>query len=212
MILKANDIEKEFTGGGLSGVSFELNPGTFTLLTGESGIGKTTLLNIITGMLRPDKGSVFIDDKSGVDKEIFTQLKKSERIALLSHRIAYMMQGVSLIPSVSVYDNLVLPLELNGVKYTKDEVEETLNRLGIYKIKDEHPGHISGGEYRRVLLAGALLQKPELIVADEPTSNLDAKAAGIVRDVLYEYKTDKTSVLVATHDAGFEKADYRIEL
>ena len=76
MILKANDIEKEFTGGGLSGVSFELNPGTFTVLTGESGIGKTTLLNIITGMLRPDKGSVFIDDKSGVDKEIFTQLKK----------------------------------------------------------------------------------------------------------------------------------------
>ena len=220
MILRAEHIGKAFTDGGLEDVSFESRPGSFTVISGESGIGKTTLLNILSGMLHPDEGNVYVtfsDNNKRADdviseKNMYSDLKRKERVGLLGKNIGYMMQGVSMIPSLTVHDNITYPLRLTGCKYEEEQLDEILDILRISKIKDSYPGRISGGEYRRALLAGVLLMQPDIIIADEPTSSLDADTAAFVRDVLEGYVSSKTSVIVATHDDGFKGENIRIEL
>lgn len=208
MILRAENISMKFTGGGLHDFSFKSVQGGITVISGESGIGKTTLLNIITGMLHPDRGRVYADEK-----EIFNDMTKTERIKLAGSKIGYMMQGASLIPSLSVEENLTLPMRIAGGTYKKPELDEILGILKIEKLRCSYPGRLSGGEYRRVLLAGVLLQKPEIIVADEPTSNLDRTAAETVRSILCDYITPQTSAVIATHDEKFfDTAAQRIDL
>ena len=216
MILRAEHIGKAFTDGGLEDVSFESKPGSFTIISGESGIGKTTLLNILSGMLHPDEGNVYVtvsDNNKGIsERDMYYDLKRKERVGLLGKHIGYMMQGVSMIPSLTVHDNITYPLRLTGCKYEEEQLDEILDILRISKIKDSYPGRISGGEYRRALLAGVLLMQPDIIIADEPTSSLDADTAAFVRDILEGYVSSKTSVIVATHDDGFKGENIRIEL
>ncbi|MBQ6537543.1 MAG: ATP-binding cassette domain-containing protein [Eubacterium sp.] len=211
MVLQAEHVGKAFTDGGVSDVSLAVKPGTFTVISGESGIGKTTLLNILSGMLHPDEGKVYVKNAPD-EKEIYSDMKRKERITLLAKNIGYMMQGVSMIPSLTVHDNITYPLKLIGCKYEEKDLDEILKTLGIEGIRDSYPGRISGGEYRRALLAGVLLKKPDIIIADEPTSSLDSETAAVVREVLKDYVSDKTAVVVATHDAGFTGEDERIEL
>jgi putative ABC transport system ATP-binding protein len=198
MILKADKISKKFGKNGLSEVSFELNKGDYLCITGESGCGKTTLLNIISGMLKPDNGDVYVDDKN-----LFQNIKESQRTALRNIKIGYMMQGNSLIPDLTVWQNIVCPLELSGKKADKTSVKMLTEQIGIDNIVNSYPSEISGGEYRRVLLARVLILDTEIIIADEPTSNLDAKSSDIVRNILYSMNKKGKSLIVVTHDKEF---------
>ena len=198
MELRAENIEKHFGKNGLGKTSFTLRSGEYLCITGESGCGKTTLLNIITGMLRPDSGNVFLDEKN-----IYLDLKEAERTAMRNRTVGYMMQGNSLIPDLTVWQNIVCPLELAGKKADGSKVNSLAERLLIGSILDSYPSEISGGEYRRVLLARILTLDTPILIVDEPTSNLDEKSAVIVREVLKETHEAGKSLIVVTHDKTF---------
>ncbi len=198
-ILKVENIEKHFGKNGLGKTDFTVSSGEYLCITGESGCGKTTLLNIISGMLRPDGGKVFLNGK-----DIYGELKESSRIALRRGKIGYIMQGNTLIPELNVIHNICCPAELRGEKTDRETVDEIIERLEISNIVKSFPSEISGGEYRRVLLARILITKPEILLADEPTSNLDEKSAAKVRNILDEYASDKDKLLIiSTHDNTF---------
>jgi putative ABC transport system ATP-binding protein len=198
MTLKAENISKTFGKNGLAHSSISASEGSFLCITGESGCGKTTLLNIISGMLKPDTGEVSIDGKS------LYSLRERERIKLRNEKIGYMTQGNSLIPELTVWQNIVAPSELSGKKTDSRKVMELAQRLGIDKVIDSYPSELSGGEYRRSLLARVIVLDTPLLLVDEPTSNLDESSAAIVREVLYEeYKKGK-GVVVVTHDREFQ--------
>lgn len=190
-------VEKHFGKNGLSSTSFSLREGGYLCITGESGCGKTTLLNIITGMLRADSGSVILNGQ-----DIYSQMNERARTRLRNKMIGYMMQGNTLIPELNAWDNIRCVLELNGRRADKKRIHEIAVRLGIADILRSYPSDISGGEYRRVLLARTLMLEPEILVADEPTSNLDESSAGAVRRLLDEYISDSGHILiVSTHDS-----------
>lgn len=195
MTLNAENISKKFGQNGLAPVSMSIAENQFHVVIGESGCGKTTLLNILTGMLSPDSGSVTIDGKN-----IFTDMKESERTLLRHEKISYMTQGSTLIPELTVWQNIICPLELSGRKADEKDVNALAQKLGIVNILDSFPSEISGGEYRRVLLARCILPDAKLLLVDEPTSNLDEESAAIVREILFEeYKRGK-GLLIVTHD------------
>lgn len=195
MTLNAENISKKFGQNGLAPVSLSISENQFHVVIGESGCGKTTLLNILTGMLSPDSGSVTIDGKN-----IFTDMKESERTLLRHEKISYMTQGITLIPELTVWQNIICPLELSGRKADKKDVNALAHKLGIVNILNSFPSEISGGEYRRVLLARCILPDAKLLLVDEPTSNLDEESAAIVREILFEEYQKGKGLMIVTHD------------
>ena len=194
MTLDANNISKSFGKNGLPPVNISVSDNRFVCVTGESGCGKTTLLNILSGMLKPDSGNVKLDGK-----DIYSMTEK-ERTLLRNGAISYMAQGNSLIPELTVWQNIVCPIEIYGRKYDKKQVLELMKKLGIDNVADSNPSDISGGEYRRALLARVITSDAKLLLVDEPTSNLDEKSAYIVREILYEQYKKGKGLLVVTHD------------
>ena len=195
MTLNAENISKKFGQNGLAPVSLSISENQFHVVIGESGCGKTTLLNILTGMLSPDSGSVTIDGKN-----IFTDMKESERTLLRHEKISYMTQGITLIPELTVWQNIICPLELSERKANEKDVNALAKKLGIVNILDSFPSEISGREYRRVLLARCILPDAKLLLVDEPTSNLDEESAAIVREILFEEYQKGKGLLIVTHD------------
>ena len=193
-MINANNIAKRFGKNGFDPISFSVGKGQLTGLTGASGCGKTTLLNILTGMLRPDSGTVRID---GTDLQT---LRGKELSALRSQKIGYMMQGNVLLPDLTVLQNLLIPAQLAGKKVLPAQAAALAERLNIGNILASYPSEISGGEYRRVMLARILLLDTPVLVADEPTSNLDAESAELVREMLTERREQGVTLLIATHD------------
>ncbi len=199
MDIKVNKVTKQFGDNGLQEVDFNINEGDYICITGESGCGKSTLLNIISGMLKPDSGEIIIDGKN-----IFNELKESTRTKLRSSVLGYMTQSASLIPDLTIWQNIICPIELQGTKVNENKVNEIFEQLGIENIKASYPGQISGGEYRRALLARVLVLDTEVFLVDEPTSNLDEKSAIIVRDTLNKlHKENNKTLVVVTHDKEF---------
>ena len=200
MMLKAENISKKFGKNGLASVSMSISEKQFLCITGESGCGKTTLLNILSGMLMPDTGTVTLDGKN-----IYLDMKEQERTFLRNQVIGYMIQGNSLIPELTVWQNAVCPLELYGRKKKDSDIIQLFQQLGIDNVMDSFPSEISGGEYRRALLARVLLLDAKIIIADEPTSNLDENSAVIVRQMLYEAYQNGKGLLIVTHDKAFSE-------
>lgn len=199
MILRVDKISKNFGKSGLKETSFLLNPGDYLCITGQSGCGKTTLLNIISGMMHPDTGNVYLDGKN-----IYQDLKENQRTKLRNKDIGYMMQENSLISDLTIQQNTVCPIELVGKKADKKAMQTLFETLGISNIAGAYPSEISGGEYRRALLARTLMLDPQILMVDEPTSNLDEKSAQLVRNVLNDFcKNNRKSLIVVTHDKKF---------
>ncbi len=192
----------------LDDVSFSVEEGAFVAIVGSSGSGKTTLLQLIGGLDIPTSGTVFLEDT-----DIY-ELEEEERTILRREGIGFVFQDFNLVPAISVYDNIVLPLELDDEELDQDYFKEVIHLLGLEKKLDAYPEQLSGGLKQRVAIARALITKPELILADEPTGNLDSKNSQQVLKLLQEssQKFGQT-ILMITHNEELAKmADVQIQI
>jgi putative ABC transport system ATP-binding protein len=199
MRLQINHLSKRYVRSGwfyaVYDISFCLEKGEFASLTGRSGSGKTTLLNMLIGLLSPDSGEILLD---GIN--LFS-MNDRERSALRNEKIGYVPQGRSLLGNLTALNNARLPFHLQhrpGDSFQK--ARELFADLGISHLENSYPAELSGGELRRVALARALINSPELIIADEPTSDLDIDTAHEILDLFFRLNRQGVSFLVATHD------------
>ncbi len=202
MILTAVNIRKTFERAdnntcGITDVSITIRPAEYHCIFGTSGSGKSTILNILAGMLSPTDGNVYLDNEDMYCKKEF------ERTSMRINTIGYIMQGASLLSNISVYDNIVFPLEIAKQKVSYKQVKNIINKLELNDLVDAYPKELSGGEYKRVTIARTIVSNPQIILADEPTSNLDEKNANIIRNIFEDLFLNGTGILVATHDMKF---------
>lgn len=199
-ILKVENVIKTYANGdkllyALNDVSFSVNQGEFIAIVGPSGSGKSTLLHIIGGIDKPTDGKAFIN---GTD---ISKLKTDKMTIFRRRNIGLVYQFYNLLPTLNVEDNIVLPLLLDGKKVDKDKLEELIKLLGLEERRKAMPSELSGGEQQRVSIARALINNPSIILADEPTGNLDSKASKEIVDLFKYYnKTYKQTLLIVTHD------------
>jgi len=182
----------------LRGVDATIGPGEFVALLGRSGSGKSTLLNLISGIDQPTAGDVLIEGR------VLTRLSERERTLLRRHRIGFVFQFFNLVPTLTVEENLLLPLELTGRagRDARATVARLLAEVGLDDRARAFPDRLSGGEQQRVAIARALAHEPALILADEPTGNLDAGTAQLVLGVLTRLAGERRAAVVAvTHSA-----------
>jgi len=201
MMLRVEKLQKYYITCGqrleaLASTSFELRSGECLALEGPSGSGKTTLLNIIGCLVRPSAGRVYIDGRE------ITALPEHFLVEVRRRMIGFIFQQFYLLPDFSVLDNLVLPLLPLGMPSSKrrQRAEELLERFGLAGKAGARAGELSGGEQQRVAIARALVNEPMIVLADEPTSNVDAECSRLVLEVLEEQKARGRLVLVASHD------------
>ena len=187
-------------GAGIENVTFDIELGEFVCIIGPTGAGKTTFLKLIYMDIFPEEGTVRVDKYSS-DKI------KKRSIPMLRRRVGMVFQDFELLKDRSVFDNIAIPLHVQGVgmKVVKDKVENVLERLGISDRRDHLPSQLSGGEQQIVSLARALVKDPLVILADEPTGNLDPAASLKVIKLLEEINRDGTAVLMATHNFSLVK-------
>ncbi|ADD09290.1 ABC transporter ATP-binding protein [Candidatus Aciduliprofundum boonei] len=202
MHLQALDIHKHYGKKPvLRGASLNVERGDIVMIRGQSGIGKTTFLNIISGIDLPDKGRVIIDSKD------ITKMSENERAKFRLHKIGLIFQSMNLIEDLSVIENIALPLKLAGKKWKK-RVNELLQYLNIENVKHSFPTELSGGEMQRVAIARAIANEPEILVADEPTSNLDDENTENIVNLLRKINKEMNmSIIIATHDPRMENLD-----
>ena len=179
----------------LNGVSIDIHDGEFVAIMGPSGCGKSTLLNILGMLDTPTEGTYMLDGR-----EVST-LKEDERTAYRRGKIGFVFQSFNLIEELNVAENVGLPLGYLGIKGEKRRklVAETLERMGISHRATHHPNQLSGGQQQRVAIARAVVCKPGLILADEPTGNLDSKNGIEVMELLRELNREGTTVVMVTH-------------
>lgn len=193
----------------LNNVSFTVRDGDFAAIMGPSGCGKSTLLNIL-GLLDNTTSGDYLLDGTEVGR-----LKESQRTSFRKGRIGFIFQSFNLIETMNVRDNIMLPL--HNLPLSRDEknsrVEETMRRMEISHRSRHYPSQLSGGQQQRVAIARAIVSRPGLILADEPTGNLDSKVGAEVMDLLSELHREGSTIIMVTHslrDAGY--ADYIINL
>jgi putative ABC transport system ATP-binding protein len=214
-MVRVEDIHRSFGEGAaavhaLRGVSFEVPRGELVALKGRSGSGKTTLLNIVGGLDRPDRGRVELD---GVD---IAGLDEDGLLALRRDRIGFVFQSFGLIPILTAAENIGVPMRLRRVdaRAREERVELLLALVGLADHAKQRPGELSGGQQQRVAIARALANNPSLLVADEPTGQLDAETGHAVMELLRAVvRSENVTALVATHDATLlDLADRVLEL
>lgn len=189
------DIVYEDGNKGLKSIDLHINQGELVYVTGSSGAGKTSLLRLLYGDLEPARGIVKLENKN------INQLKDNS-ISYLRRDIGIVFQDFKLLEDMTVYENLMLPLEIFYLpaKLIKDKIYSLLKQLDIFTHRDFKVKKLSGGEKQRVAIARAIINDPVLVLADEPTGNLDAKNADKVMDMLLNKTNKGTTTLIATHD------------
>lgn len=197
-MIEINGVSKIFNSGGkkvtaLDHVSFEINAGDFVLVKGPSGCGKSTLLFAMGGLLKPSSGSIRIGGKN------LYMFSEKERNKFRSSKIAFIFQSYHLIPYLSILDNILLLNKLKGVQITRDEIIEVAEKVNIHHRLDHKPSELSVGEKQRASLVRAMVVKPEIILADEPTGNLDPENATEVIKYLGHYRDQGGTVIMASH-------------
>ena len=189
----------------LDGVSLGVDRGEFVAVVGSSGSGKSTLLHLLGGLDIPTSGKVIID---GTD--IYT-LAPDDLTVFRRRSIGFVFQKYNLIPELNVYENITLPLGLDGRDANPDEVAELLNILGIEDKKRSLPSKLSGGQQQRVAIARALITKPHIILADDPTGNLDSQAGGdVMRALISLNERYKQTIILITHNNELARMTPRI--
>lgn len=179
----------------LDNVSFSVNKGEFVAIVGHSGSGKSTLLHLIGGVDRPTKGKVIIEGN-----DIYTL--NDDNLAIFRRRqVGLIYQFYNLIPILNVEENIVLPLELDGKKVDKEELNELLDTLGLTNRRTHLPNELSGGQQQRTSIGRAIITHPAIILADEPTGNLDSKASEEIMELLkLSNKKYKQTIIMITHN------------
>ena len=212
-ILKTENLRKTYGTGeakveALRGVNLTVNKGEFLSIVGTSGSGKSTLLHMLGGLDRPTEGKVIIDGK-----DIFS-LKDEELTIFRRRKIGFVFQAFNLVPVMSVYENIVLPIELDGEKPNQELVNEIINTLGLTEKLKAYPSQLSGGQQQRVAIARALASAPAIILADEPTGNLDSKTTQDVMGLLKvtSQKFAQTIVMITHNDEIAQLADRSIRI
>ncbi len=183
----------------LHGLSMVVQPGEVVALCGPSGSGKTTLLNLVAGLLEPDAGRVRLDTAEG--ERWIAPAAPSARTAVRRRHMGYVFQFFNLVPTLTVRENVLLPLELTRRQGLAERALARLHALGLGDLEHQFPDQLSGGERQRTAIARALAHEPCLVLADEPTGNLDRDNAARVVDLLWqEVQGLNSALLVATHD------------
>ena len=209
-ILKVENLVKTYGKGetkinAVDNVSFTVNKGEFVAIVGASGSGKSTLLHLIGGVDRPTSGKVYIDGK-----DIYSL--NNDNLAIFRRRqIGLIYQFYNLIPILNVLENITLPSSLDNKEVSKEKLEEIINLLGLEKRLKHLPNELSGGEQQRTAIARALLNEPALVLADEPTGNLDSKASLEIMEILKtSNKKYKQTIIMITHNLELAKDADRI--
>ena len=199
-ILKTSNLKKYYGNGenlvkAIDNANIDIKEGEFVAIVGKSGSGKSTLLHIMGGLDNPTEGKVYINDK-----DIFS-LKEEELAIFRRRNIGFIFQNFNLIPSLNVWENITLPVGLDGKEINKPFVTDIINSLGLESKVDSLPNTLSGGQQQRVAIARALVARPAIILADEPTGNLDSKTSDEVMSLLKTMikKYNQTLVMI-THD------------
>lgn len=197
--LSAEKLVKEYKRRGrtfraVDEINFQIDPGEFVMIVGESGSGKTTFLNLLTGLTTPTSGDVYIEDKDLKD------LDDMGLSGIRNEKIKYIPQGESLLSSLTVRENILFPYVIGGAKRPDEaRLTDVSGELGITDLLDEYPSDLSGGEMRRATIARAVINKPSLIIADEPTGSLDSSNTSKVMDIFKKIAGEGTAVIVVTH-------------
>ncbi len=200
MLIQTENLTKIYTEGevevrALDGVNLSIDRGEFVSVVGTSGSGKSTLLHLLGGLDIPTSGKVFIDDR-----DIYS-LAPDPLTVFRRRCIGFVFQRYNLIPSLNVWENVTLPLGLDGIKADTEEVYELLSTLGIADKKISMPSQLSGGQQQRVAIARALITKPHIILADEPTGNLDTKTGmGVMLTLASLNEKFAQTIVVITHN------------
>ena len=212
-ILETKDLRKIYGSGdtevrALDGVNLQIENGEFVAIVGTSGSGKSTLLHMLGGLDRPTSGSVIVDGK-----DIFS-LKEEALTIFRRRKIGFVFQSYNLVPVLNVYENIVLPIELDGGKVNKEFVQRIVQTLGLDGRLDALPSQLSGGQQQRVAIARALAAAPAIILADEPTGNLDSKTSQDVLSLLKvtSQQFSQTIVMITHNEEIAQMADRIIRI
>ena len=207
-VLQTKDLKKYYGSGenqvkALDGVNLSVEQGEFVAIVGTSGSGKSTLLHMLGGLDRPTGGTVIVEDK-----DIFSL--KDEALTIFRRRkIGFVFQSYNLVPVLSVWENVVLPIQLDGKKPDESYINEVIASLGLEKKRKNLPNQLSGGQQQRVAIARALAAKPAILLADEPTGNLDSKTSQDVLGLMkvMGQKFGQTMVMITHNEEIAQMAD-----
>ena len=207
-ILQTTDLKKYYGAKpnitkALDGVSLSVEQGEFVAIVGTSGSGKSTLLNMIGGLDVPTSGKVIVDGKD------LSTLKDEQLTIFRRRKIGFIFQNYNLVPVLNVYENIVLPVELDGDQVDKNYMQEVVRMLGLEDRLNNMPNNLSGGQQQRVAIARALVSKPAIVLADEPTGNLDSRTSNDVLGLLKvsSQKFHQTLVMITHNNEIAQLAD-----
>ncbi len=210
MLLRTKDLTKTYGKGenevrALSGCCLSFEEGSFTSVVGRSGSGKSTLMHLLGGLDTPTAGSVEIEGRDIYD------LSDSERTIFRRRRVGFVFQFYNLMPELTAYQNILLPMQLDNRKVDKAYLEEVITLLGLGDRLSHYAGELSGGQQQRVAIARALITKPAVLLADEPTGNLDGKSGAEVLELLHlSRKRFHQTLIMVTHDKQIAEGADRI--
>ena len=209
-MIQVSGLNKSLYGGGhrvdiLNEINLVIPTGQFIAITGASGSGKTTLLSLIAGLDEPTQGEIIIDDQD------ITKLNEDELAELRGQHFGFIFQNFNLIPTLTALENVVLSAELNGTNGAQKKSIDLLNIVGLSKRNHHYPVQLSGGEQQRLCLARAFVNQPDIILADEPTGNLDSQNSKRVLDLMTNlHHEKKATILLVTHEEDVAQKAERI--
>ena len=213
VVIELRDVKRDFLVGeetvhALRGVSFKIYEGEFVTIMGKSGSGKSTLLNQLGCLDTPTSGDYFLDGVA------VRTMSKSQRAVLRNRKIGFIFQNYNLVPVLNVFENIVLPVELDGNKVDKKFMKEVVRMLGLEDKLNNMPNNLSGGQQQRVAIARALVSKPSIVLADEPTGNLGSKTSADVLGLLKttSQKFHQTIVMITHNNEIAQLADRIIRI
>ena len=209
-MIEISGLIKTLYGGGhkveiLKSIDLTIPTGQFIAITGHSGSGKTTLLSLIAGLDAPTDGKINIDGQD------ITKLNEDELALLRGNRFGFIFQNFHLIPTLTALENVVLSLELNNTPGATKKSENLLNTVGLGNRLNHYPAQLSGGEQQRLSIARAFVNEPDIILADEPTGNLDSKNSDHIMDLIQElHQVKKATIILVTHELQVANQSQRI--